>query len=144
MALVKTSDFVGAAFFKPADHMLALALLIEPKSIQRDVPNTYMNVTRNRDEVVADVTVFSNTDSLREGVPSEVILSAKFVHGMLTDTLSKIMGEATIATIVKIPTKGGSGFVFRDASDEATAAVTKYYEGREAAFAAALDDVPDF
>lgn len=144
MALVKTSDFVGGAYFKPLEHMNDLALLIEPKSIQRDVPSTYQNVTRMRDEVLADVTVFANTDALRDGEPSEVIRAAKVVHGMLTDTLSKIMGEATICTIVKIPTKGGSGYVFRDASDEATGAVAAYYDKRNAALDAATADAPDF
>ena len=144
MALVKTSDFVGGAYFKPLENMNALALLIEPKSITRDVPNTYQNVTKMRDEVVADVSIFDNTDALRAGEPTEVIKAAKFVHGMLTDTLSKIMGEATIATIVKIPTKGGSGYVFRDASPEATAAVTAYYDKRNAALEAAMADAPSF
>ena len=144
MALVKTSDFVGGAYFKPLEHMNDLALLIEPKSIQRDVPNTYQNRVSTRDEVLCDVTVFGNTDALRDGKPSEFIKAAKFTHGMLTDTLSKIMGESTICTIAKIPTQNGSGYVFRDASDEATVAATAYYDKRNAELDAAMADAPDF
>ena len=144
MALVKTSDFVGGAYFKPAENMNALALLIEPKSITRDVPNTYNGKSSVRDEVLCDISIFANTDALRNGEPSEVIMAAKVVHGMLTDTLSKIMGEATIATIAKIPTQKGAGYVFRDASPEATAAVTAYYDKRNAALEAAMADAPSF
>lgn len=144
MSLVKTSDFVGGAYFKPADHMTDIALLVEPKSIERNVPNEYQGRVTNRDEVTADITVFANTGAIESGTPTEIIKGAKVVHGMLTETLSKMLGEASVAIVAKIPTKRGSGFVWRDASPDATAKVAAYYEGRAAALEAALADVPDF
>ena len=46
----KPSDFRGSGYFKPKDYMgTALALLIEPKRIDRNVPNTYKGKTRDRD-----------------------------------------------------------------------------------------------
>ena len=140
----RPSALGGGAFFKPADHMNDLALLIEPKSIQRNVPSTYQGKTRDRDEVIADVTVFANLDSLDKGTPSEVLKSVKIVHGMLTSTLEKILNEATVAVIRKIPTQAGSGYAFRDPSIEDEAKVATYYTAREAAINDAVANAPSF
>lgn len=144
MSLVKPSDYSGGAYFKPLEHMNDLALLVEPVRIDKDVPNEYQGRKSVRDEVTCTISVFANSDALNKGEPTQVIKQAKVVHGMLTDTLSKIIGQATIATVAKIPTKSGSGYVWRDPSAEATAAVTAYYEGRAAAEEAAIADAPSF
>lgn len=140
----RPSDLGGGAFFKPADHMNDLALLIEPKTIARDVPSTYQGATRQRDEVLSDITVFANQGNLDSGTPSEILKSVKVTHGMLTSTLEKILGEATVAVIRKIPTQAGAGFAFRDPSVEDEAKVVTYYEAREAAITEAVASAPSF
>lgn len=141
----KPSEFQGGAYFKPAEHMNDLALLVEPKSIRRDVESTYQNVTRRRDEVTADVTIFANTEALDKGVPSEIQKGVVFTHGMLTGTLERILPSgATVAIIRKVPTKSGSGYAFRDVEASVEAAVANYYTKRESAVAEALNNVPSF
>lgn len=140
----KPSEFGGGSFFKPGDHMNDLAILVEPTRITKDVPNTYNGVTKNRDEATARVTVFANSESLETGVPTEVIEDAKFVHGMLTSTLEKIIGGAMVGVVRKIPTKAGSGYAFRDVEGDVEGKVASYFEAREKAVAEALDSVPDF
>lgn len=133
----KPSDYAGASYFKPAEHMNDLALLIEPKTIDKDVASTYQNQTRVRDEVIADVTVFSNQSALESGEPTKVIKSTKVTHGMLTSTLAKILGGAMVATVTKTQTQAGSGYVFRDVDAAVEAQVGSYYTARSEAVAAA-------
>lgn len=140
----KASDLAGGSFFKPADHMTDLALLVEPKRIDKDVESTYNNVTRKRDEVVADVTVFKTQESLDRGEPTEVLKSVKIAHGMLTGSLEKVMGGAMLGVIRKVPTRNGSGYAFRDVEADAEAKVATYYANRESALAEAMDDAPEF
>lgn len=140
----KPSDYRGGSFFKPKEHFTTLALLIEPKDIEKGVPNEYRGKTTLRDEVLADITVFRNQGEIDRGEPSEVMKSAKVVHGMLTSTLEKILGGAMVATVTEIETQNGSGYVFRDVDSETEAAVGAYYDKREAAIEEALNDVPDF
>lgn len=140
----KASDLGGGAYFKPADHMTALALLVEPKRIDKDVESTYQGTTRLRDEVVADITVFKTQESLDKGEPSEVLKSVKVVHGMLTGSLEKVMGGAMLGIVRKIPTKGGSGYAFRDVEGSHEALVANYFTQREAAAAEAVAEAPSF
>lgn len=140
----KPSDLGGGGFFKPADHMTALALLIEPKTIEKNVPNTHNGQTRNRDEVVADISVFENQAALDAGQPTNVLGKVKVVHGMLSRDLEKILGGAMVGTVTKIPTKAGSGYVFRDVDPAVEAIVGEYYNTREKAVAEALASAPSF
>lgn len=133
----KPSDYAGASFFKPGDHMTALALLLEPKTIERGVPSTYNNQTRIRDEVIADVTIFGNQAALDSGVPTTILKSTKIAYGMLTSTLEKILGGAMVATVTKVQTKNGNGYVFRDVDPLVEGKVADYYTSRSAAVAAA-------
>ena len=142
--LAKPSEFAGASFFKPAEHMTDLALLIEPKSVDKNVPSTYKGTTRNRDEVICDITVFANQAALDKGEPTSEMKSTKVTHGMLTSTVEKILGGAMVATVTKIPTQAGEGYVFRDVSPETEAKVGAYYEGREKAVEDALASAPGF
>ena len=133
----KPSDYAGASFFKPADHMSDLALLIEPKSVDRDVSSEYQGNVRLRDEVVCDISVFANQSALENGEPTTIIKSTKVVHGMLTSTVSKIIGGAMVATLNMAQTQKGSGFVFRDADVETEEAVGVYFTARSEATEAA-------
>jgi hypothetical protein len=133
----KPSDYAGASYFDPKKHMTALALLIEPKTIEKNVPSTYANQTRVRDEVIADITVFENQAALDSGQPTTILKSTKIVHSMLTSTVEKILGGAMVGVVTKIPTQNGSGYVFRDVDSATEAAVGTYYSARSAAIAAA-------
>lgn len=133
----KPSDYAGASFFKPKEHQTDLALLIEPKTIAKNVPSTYNNQTRNRDEVIADISVFSNQAALDSATPTQVMKSCKVVHGMLTSTLEKILGGAMVGVVTTTTTQAGSGYVFRDVDSETEAKVGTYFTNRSAAAAAA-------
>ena len=126
------SAISGGTFFKPAEHMNDLALLLEPTSITKGVENTYQGRTTLRDEVIADLTVFGTSESLEKGEPTTVVKGARVVHGMLTSTLERVMGGAMVAVVRKIPTQNGSGYAFRDVEWETEAAVGAYWEQREA------------
>ncbi len=142
----KPSEFAGGTFFKPAEHMTDIALLIEPKKIDRGVPNTYNGKTTMRDEVTADITVFATSEALDTGTPTEVMKSAKVVHTMLTSTLERLIDNAMVAVVRRVPTRSGSGFAFRDVEPAIESAVSAFYEQREAAVAAALSsgNMPSF
>lgn len=139
----KPSEYGGGTFFKPAEHMHDLAILIEPKRIDRGIPNTYQGRVTMRDEVTADVAIFPTSESLERGTPT-VIKNARFVHGMLTSTLEKILGGALVGVVRKVPTQAGSGYAFRDVDPAIESMVGAYYTNRETAVAAAMADVPDF
>ena len=145
-SFAKPSEFAGGTYFKVADHMNDLALLVEPKRIDKGVSNTYNGVTKLRDEVTADVTIFATSEALEKGQPTEVAKDVKFVHNMLTSTLERLIGGAMVGVIRKIPTKSGAGYVFRDVAPEVEAQVGNYYVQREAAIKAALesDAMPSF
>ncbi|GIF02244.1 hypothetical protein [Paractinoplanes rishiriensis] len=136
--LRKPSAYVGGAFFRPSDHINDVALLIEPKRVDRGVSNTYNGETRLRDEVYADITVFATSESVETGRPTAVLENARVVHGMLTDLLAQIIGSAMVGIVRKIPTRKGQGYAFRDVEPSIEAAVTAYLDSRETAVAAAL------
>jgi hypothetical protein len=144
--LAKPSAYAGGAFFKPADHINDIALLVEPKRIDRGVSNIYNGETRTRDEVYADITIFATSEAVETGRPSTVLENARIVHGMLTDLLAQIMGSAMVAIVRKIPTRKGAGYAFRDVDPAIEAAVTAYLQTRENAVADAMasGDMPSF
>lgn len=142
----RPSEYAGGSYFKVQDHMTDLALMVEPTRTDRDVPNTYNGITKNRDEVTATVTIFANSESLQKGEPTAIEKDSKFVHGMLTSTLSKLVDNkgVLVGVIRKIPTKNGSGYAFRDVTPDVEAQVANYYTARESAVTEALASVPSF
>ena len=132
----KPSEFTGGAYFKPLDHMNDVALLVEPKRIDKNVENTYGGQTRTRDEVTATVSVFATSEALEEGRPSAVMGDVRVVHGMLTSTLERLIGGAMVGVIRRVQTKSGSGYVFRDVEPGIEAQVAAYFDNRSAAVAA--------
>ncbi|GGK13335.1 hypothetical protein GCM10010124_02380 [Pilimelia terevasa] len=131
-SFAKPSDHAGGTYFKPADHMHDVALLIEPKRIDRDVPNNYNGQSRVRDEVTATISVFGTSEALEQRTPTAVMTDVRVVHGMLTSTLERILGEAMVAIVRKIPTKSGAGYVFRDVEPAVEAQVGAYFDQRPA------------
>lgn len=146
MALSRASDLAGGTYFKPADHSSALALLVEPLRLDKDVPYQPFDKTApmsTRDELTANLTIFPNQDAVDGKVEPVILKGAVFTHSMLVGSLSKIIGDAMIGVIRRVPTKAGSGYAFRDADPGTDAKVTAYYEGRDAAVAAAIAEAPD-
>lgn len=135
----------GSAYFKPEDHKNAVALLIEPKSVARDVPNTYAGVTKNRDEVTADVTVFVSQADLDNGRGVEY-KAMTFTHGGITNRLSRVLGDEVVGRLGKkqFEKAPAPAWVIDDVDDATFDKVAAYFEAREAAVQAAMNDVPDF
>lgn len=143
----RPSEYLASSFFKPADHMLDLALIVEPKQILKDQPNEYQGRKSLRDEAIADVTVFANSESLDKGEPTEVLRNCKIVHGMLVGSCEQILNSdkpALLGVVQKIPTKNGSGYAFRDTDTVTTDKVIAYWQKRDEKRAAAAEDMPDF
>lgn len=140
----KPSEFAGGSFFKPAEHMNDLAILLEPKHIDKNVKSEYQGNVRERDEVTADISTFATSEALEKGKPTQIMKNCKIVHGMLTSTVERIIGGAMVARLDKAQTKGGSGYVFRDVTPEVEAQVGGYFENRSAEVEQNLADVPDF
>ena len=146
--IVHPSAYAGGSVFKSKDHLNDVAFLIEPKSVQKQVPNTYQGKTSYRDEVTCDIAVFRTLESLEKGEPSEILKSVRTVHPMLSDTLVKVLAagpdNAVAVRLDKVTTQNGSGFVFRDLDATKAGLVSAYADKREAAVAAAVADAPDF
>lgn len=146
MALKRTSEIAGgSAYFKPAEFADAVALLVEPKSVQRDVPNTYAGVTKNRDEVTADVTVFATAADLEAGKGVEH-KGMTFTHAGITNRLKNAVNESVVGKMGKkqFEKSPAPAWVIDDVDDATFDKVAAYYEAREAAVAAALADAPGF
>lgn len=141
----KPSDFQGGAFFKPGDHMSDLALLFEPKKIDKDVRSSYQGAERIRDEVTADVTVFGTQESIDNQTPTAIMQGVRVTHGMVTGTLERNIGSAMVAVVRRVPTAKGSGFALRDVENPANIEkIGGYYTAREAAIAEAAASAPSF
>lgn len=139
MALKKASDFVGGGgFFNVKEHLGDLALLIEPKSIRKDVPNEFEGRTSLRDEVKADVSVFANQTDIEAKAPSQVLKGVTFVHVLLTRDLEPLIADSS-GTIVTLDKTSKGSYCMRVPEPDAEAAAEAYYEAREAA-AASFDD----
>lgn len=146
MGLLNVDDVkVGATFFKPAEYESAVALLIEPKSVQRDVPNTYLGVTKNRDEVTGDVTVFWSEADLAAGKGVEV-KGVTFGHPGITNKLSRALNESVVGRLgkKKFDKSPAPAWVINPVDPETFDKVASYYNSREAAVAEAIASVPSF
>lgn len=150
MALKRSSDIQGgSSFFKPKDFEGAVALLIEPLSVQRDVTFTPYQakpgVTDQRDEVTADVTVFASAADLKAGKGVEQ-KGMTVTHKAITSRLSRVVGDQVVGVMGKKQFEGSAApaWVIDEVDDSTFEAVASYYEKREEAVKAALADVPDF
>jgi hypothetical protein len=148
MALKRSSEIGGgSAFFKPAEFEGAAALLIEPKSLQRDVDFTpYQKTTvEQRDEVTADVTAFATEADLKAGKGVEH-KAMTFTHKAIVNRLGRAIGEAVVGKMGKEQFKNSAApaWVVADVDDDTFALVEKFYDAREEAVKAALEDVPSF
>lgn len=143
MGLVKPGSLGGGGFFKPAEHANDVAIVVEPKTLQRDVPDTYQGVTKLVNVMVADVFFFPSLESLENGTP-DVVLGMTIKHKGVTNKLEHAVGtgDGVPGRVEKSnPPGGGASFWnFVKLGDASMALVEKWYEAREAAAA----DAPPF
>ncbi|GLZ81424.1 hypothetical protein Afil01_62310 [Actinorhabdospora filicis] len=128
-----------APFFDPKKHLNHTALLIEPRSIARDVPSVYMGEETRRDEVTARVTVFATMDELRAGSPASDSVQ-KITHRMLAADASRLIGGAFPTVVASLEPKR-KGFVWRAPSSQVAQLLKAYYDKRGAS---QPDPVPSF
>lgn len=144
----KVSTNVGnggqRGYFKAADHADAFVLLIEPTKAENK-PNPFYdpNVSYSRemrDEVTADVTIFSTLDHLEAGSGS-FLSGVVFTDLYLASDLKTEVGGVVVARLDQRPNKKGRpSWVFRAAEGPVMDLVEKFYDAREAALDSALDD----
>lgn len=131
------------SYFKTKEYMNAIALIVEPKSIERDVPNEFRGEHRTRDEVLADITVFGTEESLTKGDPTEVLNNTIVTPGSLTREMGSAIGAVLLCNIRPAPNGTGYALSHITSGKEFDAAVS-YYTGREKATADAAASAPSF
>ncbi|MFD7259303.1 hypothetical protein [Streptomyces sp. NPDC059874] len=144
MALVlKEIPVQGGGWFKPADNVNAVAVLIEVHQYERQRPTP----NGPKDSVLADVTVFQDAGALQAGTP-QVTKGQRIEQTILARDLETIVGGATIVTLAQVPPKkpgAHPAWVWRPVTDASVRnAVIAYADNREKAAEAALADAPDF
>lgn len=157
MSLKRSSELGGGStFFKPEVFKDAVAILVEPTLVRRDVPNEYKGQTKSRDEVTADLTVFHTDADLASGSAVEH-KDMVFTHPGITNRLSHHIGESIVGSVGKkqFPKSAAPAWVIdpddkaettegKAVTDEQYALVEAYYEARESAVASAAASAPGF
>ncbi|MFJ6183784.1 hypothetical protein [Streptomyces sp. NPDC092295] len=133
----------GGGWFKPADNIDAVAILLEVHSFERQRPTP----NGPKDSALADVAIFKDAASLAAGTP-EVTKGQRIEQTILARDLETIVGGATIVRLEQIPAKkpgAHPAWVWRPITDAAIrTAVVEYANNREAQAEAAIADAPDF
>lgn len=133
----------GGGWLKPAEHLDALALLIEVKSFdhQRPTPNG------PKDSALVDVTIFNTEADLDAGTPSFEAKGTRIEQTVLARDLAGLVGNATIVKLAQTEAKKPGqrpAWVWRQVPGDVKQKVIKYATDREAAIQAALDSAPSF
>ena len=139
----------GVPYFDPKKYVDAVALIVEPRSIRRNVPNE----NGPRDEVTAQITVFRTEPQLRRGEVAEVntfIITPKRLVRDLDELMAEERAKGNLfpAVIVKlgqwpIPNTSRKVWVFKQVEDDMYDLAAEYYQEREARTADAIANAPD-
>lgn len=133
----------GGGWFKPADNLAAVAILVEVHSFDRQRPTP----NGPKDSVLADVTIFKDGAALTGGTP-EVTKGQRIEQTILARDLETIVGGATIVKLEQIPAKKPGAYpawVWRPVTDGGVRkAIVDYAAGRDKAAEAAVEVAPDF
>lgn len=133
----------AGGWFKPAENIDAVAILLEVHSFDRQRPTP----NGPKDSVLADVTVFKDAASLAAGTP-EISKGQRIEQTILARDLETIVGGATIVVLAQVPPKkpgAHPAWVWRPLTDAGVRkAVVEYANKREAAAEAAVAEAPDF
>lgn len=135
----------GGKFFKPAEHINDIAIVVEAQSLFHNATNAYKGNPQPRDEVTADITIFKSQESLERGAPDEVIKGGKIVHGALVNSVKENLPmEYHVIVRKESFSSGNSGYVFREVDAGTGKKLVAYLDKRDAELKAALESVPDF
>lgn len=146
-----TSAPTSSGFIKLKDYVGAKALLIEVRSVNRDVPSPKYGL---RDQVVADWTIFANEDQLNGTESPTVIKRGTLDKGKRPNGSSTAMIEAFAdmtgeGAIYRVEMKTADGIANPFAQlvevDQAVAEkVIAYYNKREGELKAEAAEAPNF
>jgi hypothetical protein len=131
----------GGDFFKAAEHMTDLAIVLEPKRIYTE-PDPF-NPGQTRECCTADIAIFRDSGDVEKAEPSEVMLDAKITGQLLVADINKEgwVGEVVLVTIET--TKSGRGYVWRSVTfPGAQDAAAKWFTERETARTEAAASFP--
>jgi hypothetical protein len=149
MAIKSAAEISTGSFFKPETHANAAAILFIPKSIKKDVPNTYQGKTTERDEITAEVYIWTTQDQVDGKAEPEHFKSMVVHHGALTNALEPVMAEtdgAVVGVVRKVPPQSGGNPYWAIKSGDKTAedAAVAFFEKLTAAKAEAVASMPSF
>jgi len=132
----------GGAFFKPANYVDAVAILIEVRRFQSQRPGNF----GPKDTIYADLSIFKDEAALDAGTP-EFVSNGIVEATVLVRDLEVMVGKATIAKLAqaKSATPGNKpAWVWREVESAVQEKVVAYATARDEAVAAAIADAPDF
>lgn len=131
----------GGDYFKPADHLHDLAIVIEAKRILRDQPHEVDGVKMTRDVAVADMAFFRNQADVDSKTPSLILKGAQITSKILVaDIETNGWLEAPAVTVIRKPKRA---YVYRnEVAPDAEAAAAEWFENRDKQRAAAAEDMP--
>lgn len=133
----------NGGWFKPEAHKDAVAILIEVRDWQAQVPGNY----GPKDTAFCDITIFDTQSELDEGKPSSVNENTRVEATVLARDLKPLVGGACVVTLDQVPVKkagANPAWVWVKASGAVVEKVVAYANARDAAVEAALADAPDF
>jgi hypothetical protein len=140
--IIKDIPQQGGGWFKPAEHIDAVAFLVEVSTFERQRPTP----NGPKDSALCDVSIFPDEDALAAGKPL-VIKGTRVEQTVLARDLADLVGAATIVSVVQIPAKKPGqhpAWVWRTTSQAVKDQVITFANKREADIAAALDSAPGF
>lgn len=132
------------SYFKGDDYAHAVALLVEVKQLDRQVPTNY----GPKDTITADITVFSSIEDI-DADNGTLNPAVKIQQTDLVRRISHLVGSATVVTVEKLP-KGpklpNGAWVWRQVDPEVKSKVVAYAQRRESGQTAAPaeEEMPDF
>lgn len=132
----------GGAFFKAAEHVNAVAILIEVRRFEAQRPGNF----GPKDTIYADLSVFKDAAALDAGTP-DFISNAIIQSVVLVADLETLVGKAAIAKLVQGKSKTAGNkppWVWREVEASVQEKVVAYATARDEALAAAIADAPDF
>lgn len=125
----------GSNYFKPKEHQQDVAILLEPKKIDKSVERDFGGERKVRDEATCDFTVFATSEALEKGEPTEVLLDHIVTQTMLAADAGANVGLSIPVYLDTIPSnKGNRAYVWRviKESDPRYAQLAAYIEARDA------------
>ena len=132
----------GGAFFKAAEHVNALAILIEVRRFEAQRPGNF----GPKDTIYADLTVFKDEAALDAGTP-EFLSNSIIQSTVLVADLETLVGKAATAKLVQGKSKTAGNkppWVWREVEAPVQEKVVAYATARDEAVAAAIADAPSF